>query len=270
MGKPDRHWAKRDDRKPYRLNPEEYLYVAEATARHYYKHRKQLPLDDLLQEAHIALLIGCQNYDPAKANGGVPQTYLIQCVRNHLRRWRARNHRVTRFAGTGATQFLFGNLAQKLRQGNLSRLGVLQAFQSAPMGARIARLSIEEAGRAIEWVLGKDESLEQPVHTRQNNYGRNTTLADTIPDEEAEVRFETFVDQEAWLAFCQELHKYFPEDRESAILHLRLLAEEPFTLEEIAELYEVSRERIRQIEARVLSRIRQLADARGLLQDPRT
>ena len=261
MVKPDRRFLHRDDKKPYVLDPSEYLYVAEATARVFARSYRKLPLEDLLQEAYLALLIGCQNYDPEKAQGGVPQTYLIQCVRGHLKRVRSTNHRIARFGGYHCTGRLYGTFAPIIHKRWVTPAEVQALFRK--LNPPVA-LSLEESQRAIDWVLGKDLSVDSSNHTKQTPYAREETLLDHIEDEAATEAVMGCVDRKAWEDFCAMLPDFFADERLLTILQQRILADQPLTLLEIGNEWGVSRERVRQLEAVLLRQIHKLADSLGL------
>lgn len=265
MARPDRRFLPRDDKKPYVLDPGEYLYVAEATARVFARSYRKLPLEDLLQEAYLALLVGCQNYDPAKAQGGVPQTYLIQCVRGHLKRVRSTNHRIARFGGYHCTGRLYGTIAPVIHKRLVPPAEVQALFRD--FNPPVA-LTLDESQRAIDWVLGRDLSLDSPSHTKQTPYAREEALLDQIEDEAATEAMVGWVDRKAWEDFCAMLPDFFSDERLVTILQRRVLGDPPATLSEIGDEWGVSRERVRQLESVLLRQIHKLADSLGLF-DPK-
>jgi RNA polymerase sigma-32 factor len=102
---------------------------------------------------------------------------------------------------------------------------------------------------------GAEMSLDAPV---EKDSGATTSHMDLLVDQH-----ENADEQLAREELLQLLKKRLPEfenllnDRERKLLHDRLLAEEPKTLQEVADLYGLTRERARQIEAKVISKLRE-------------
>lgn len=98
-----------------------------------------------------------------------------------------------------------------------------------------------------------DMSLDMPVGD-----DTDTTRLDFLPSLAPGVE-ETLSDNQISRILLENLKAIEPElnEKELAILHERLLSDSPVTLREIGERYGVTRERVRQIEARLLQKIRQ-------------
>jgi RNA polymerase sigma-32 factor len=108
--------------------------------------------------------------------------------------------------------------------------------------------------------LGGDQSINVPVRDDGEAGEWQDYLIDQSPSPEAIVveQDETERQRKALIAAIDVL-----DGRERNIFEARLLADEPQTLEELAATFKVSRERIRQIEARAFEKVRKAAKARA-------
>jgi len=102
-----------------------------------------------------------------------------------------------------------------------------------------------------------EESLENPV-TDDGKQTLGTTLSDegpSIDDKLAESEFQDLINQKLKV-FRQRLVEA-KSDKELFILEHRLLTEKPMTLQEVGEKFNISRERIRQLEVRLLRKLKE-------------
>lgn len=114
-------------------------------------------------------------------------------------------------------------------------------------------LSDYELGVLVNHTLHPDLSLDVPVHIVGDSPASVTLLIDTLVDESANEEHE---EHEYALDLERVLSQLEVTDpRERGILMTRTLSREPDSLDDLAERWEVSRERIRQVEARLIHRI---------------
>jgi len=120
-------------------------------------------------------------------------------------------------------------------------------------------ISLEKVER-VQKVIIRSTSMDTPIGEEEDSY-----LIELIENEKATCPFEEvnlkYLKQE-----IEELIKQVKDDREREILKLRFGTEDGWdcTLQEIGERYGVTRERIRQIEAKVLSQLREIAKQKKL------
>ena len=201
---------------------------------------------DLIQEGNVGLMQAVKRFDPYQ--GVKLSSYAAYWIRAYVLKYLLDNIRLVRLGTTRAQRKLFFRLNKE------KRALEAQGFEVEPK--MIAeRLDVSEADvRDMEQRLGEsDLSLDAPApHTEGG-----AAFGDFLPGggESAE---ERVADGELRRVFLEKVHDFArgldPRDRQ--IVEQRILAEEPRTLQEMGTEFGVSRERVRQLEARVVSRLR--------------
>jgi RNA polymerase sigma-32 factor len=217
----------------------------------YRSHRDQLM--DLVQEGNAGLIRAAERFD---AERGVRfAAYAAWWIRAAILKSIVDNHRLVRIGTTAAQRRLFFQL-QRVR-------ARLAAEEGSAETERIAETigvkpeEVDEMARRLGW---SEASLEAPVAGDTERRLVDTLPADaTLMDEALEAKNIHGILQGELLTLSTKM-----SERERLILEERLLSDEPKTLVEIGEHFGVSRERIRQIEQNLLSRIRnRLTNALG-------
>ena len=203
---------------------------------------------DLVQEGNIGLMQAVKKYDPYR--GVKFSSYAAWWIRAYILKFILNNWRLVKIGTTQAQRKLFFNLRKEKEK--IEAMG----FEAGPK-LLAERLDVSEQDvREMEQRLGSPEvSLDAPL-THDDAGGR--TFLDLVPGAEktrpdAQVEGTEFSDllRQKLEEFAQTLR-----GREQTIFHDRLLADPPLTLQEIGERYGISRERARQLEKRLLDRLR--------------
>jgi RNA polymerase sigma-32 factor len=202
---------------------------------------------DLIQEGNVGLMEAVQRYDPYQ--GVKLSSYAIYWIRAYILKYILDNMRSVRLGTTRASRKLFFRLNKEKRE--LER----QGYEAEPK-LLAERLDVSEDDVIdMEARLSRpDLSIDAPVRSDETDgmtFG-DRLAATGISSEAAvgagELR-EVFLDR-------IEAFKETLDERDLRILEERILAEEPLTLAELGEAFDVSRERVRQLEARLVQRLR--------------
>ena len=202
---------------------------------------------DLIQEGNVGLLQAVRRYDPYQ--GVKLSSYAAYWIRAYILKYLLDNIRLVRLGTTRAQRKLFFRLNREKRE--LERLG----FEVEPR-LIAERLDVSEADvRDMEQRLSEsDLSLDAPV---QRGEGRSV-VGDFVPagGDSAE---QQVGDAELRRTFLEHVNAFTAglDERDRRIVEQRILAETPRTLQELGEEFGVSRERVRQLEARVVERLRE-------------
>ena len=205
---------------------------------------------DLVQEGNIGLMQAVKRYDPYR--GVKLSSYSAWWIRAYILRFILNNWRLVKLGTTQAQRKLFFNLRKK--RAELVSMGI------DPTNAEIAKqLNVPEADVAEMDVrlTSNEKSLDAPVGDAE---GRSIAKVDMMPSLEegpesmvADEELQTLL--KAKLASFRET--LVGKDKEIAIFDERLVAEDPLTLQELGDRFGISRERVRQLEQRLTSRLRE-------------
>ena len=208
-----------------------------------------LPVSDLISEANVGLMLAVKRFNPEK--GVRLATYAIWWIKATIQEYILRSWSLVKIGTTPAQKKLFFNL-RKLK----SRIAGAEEVNLAPEHVNLIAEKLKVAPREVIEMNGRmrgDVTLNLPLNREENGEEAQDLLIDAAPDPEGlfvanEDRCRT---QDALSAALGAL-----SPRERQILEDRFLREQPSTLDELAATFKVSRERIRQIEARALQKMK--------------
>jgi len=209
-----------------------------------------LPVSELISEGNIGLMQGVKKFDPER--GFRLATYAMWWIKASMQEFILRSWSLVKMGTTAAQKKLFFNLRRMKKN--------LDAYEDSDLHPDDVRKIATDLGVSEEEVvnmnrrmmLGGDASLNVSLREDGDGGQWQDILADdrplqdeTVADaEEASVRHALLV--EAMAALNQ---------RERDILTERRLTDDPKTLEELSQVYNVSRERVRQIEVRAFEKL---------------
>jgi RNA polymerase sigma-32 factor len=208
-----------------------------------------LPVSELISEGNIGLMQGVKKFDPDR--GFRLATYAMWWIRASMQEFILRSWSLVKIGTTAAQKKLFFNLRRMKNN--------LQAFEDGDLNQAALTKIATDLGVSEDEVnnmnrrmaMGGDTSLNVPM--REDGDGQwQDWLVDNEPLQDERVADE----QEGNLrhAMLSEAMSGLNE-REKHILAERRLSEEPKTLEELSQVYNVSRERVRQIEVRAFEKL---------------
>ncbi len=213
-------------------------------------HRNLL---DLIQEGNIGLMQAVRKYDPYR--GVKLSSYAAWWIRAYILKFILNNWRLVKIGTTQAQRKLFFNLRKEKER--LEQLGF------APEPALLAeRLDVRERDVIeMETRMGSPEaSFDAPLTSPDGEGSR--TRHDLVPGED-EARPDVRVEQSEFHKLLRDKLEAFAatlKGREETIFRERWLTDSPLTLQQIGDRYGVSRERARQLEKRMLTRLRKFLE----------
>lgn len=205
-------------------------------------------LIDLVQEGNVGLMHAVREFNPYKGVRLI--TYAVWWIRGYIREYLMRQYSLVRIGTTASQKKLFYQLQREKEQ--LEKMGYQQAIAQLSGRLGVSESEIQDMQKRLS---GRDVSLDQPV-----GEDGSTRLMDlqSTPDP---VQLDDQLEQKEELALLNEkIDRLRPSlnDREVFLLEARLLSDEPLTLQEIGDKYGVTREAVRQMEARLLEKLRQV------------
>ena len=213
--------------------------------------RAAFNLLDLIQEGNVGLMHAVQKYDPFR--GVKLSSYAAWWIRAYILRYLMDNWRMVKLGTTQAQRKLFFNL-RKEQEKMLS-----QGFEAAPR-LLAERLDVSEQDvREMDQRLGNDEfSIDAPVAGMDE--GRQTH-GDRLMQSGAPID-EQLADEELRRIFKEKLSEFgktLTAEKDRFLFEKRIAPpadKEPMTLQEVGDEWGVTRERARQLEARLTNRLR--------------
>ena len=202
---------------------------------------------DLIQEGNVGLMHAINKFDPAK---GIKFSYYATFwIRAYILKFIMDNWRLVKIGTTQDQRKLFYNL-NKEQQMLISHGFDPDAEMLANRLGVDKKLVIEMQQRLDT----TDMSLDSPVNTSEDG---GATHIDFVPSSEA-TPDENYAKLEISRIIKEKLKKIIPQlsEKEVYILENRILNDDPIPLREIGEKYNITRERVRQIETRLLKKIK--------------
>ena len=241
-----RRWRDSQDAEAARQLVASHLRLVIKLARGYAGYG--FPLSELVAEGNLGLTQALTKFDPDR--GFRFATYAMWWIRAAMQEHILHNWSMVKLGTTAAQKKLFFNL-RRLK----SRLGETGSGDLPPAAvASIARDLAVETGEVIEMnrrLAGGDASLNLRVG-EDGDHEWGDLLVDDRQDQERHVAESSEL---AWRHELLQSAMHVLNPRERHILTERKLKDEPATLEELAHVYGVSRERIRQIEVKAFERL---------------
>jgi RNA polymerase sigma-32 factor len=203
---------------------------------------------DLIQEGNIGLMKAVSKYDPSK--GAKLSYYASWWIKSYILKFILDNFRLIKIGTTAEQKKLFYNLMNEKER--FEKLGIKPDPKQISMNLGVSEKAVIEMDKRLG-SHGQEVSIDLPISRESDS----TTLGDTIAGEEG-----SFVDEISHaqdLEILQDKLKDFMttlKDRDQEIFKKRLLSEVQPSLQSIADDYGVSRERIRQIEERLLEKLK--------------
>ena len=241
-------WVDHDDRKSAHRLVTSHLRLAAKIALGYRGYG--LPINEVVSEANVGLMQAVKRFDPDK--GFRLATYAMWWIKASIQEYILRSWSLVKMGTTSAQKKLFFNLRKAK-----NRIGIMEDGELHPDNvksiAENLNVSQDEVISMNRRMGGGDASLNVLVNT--NNEGA-LEWQDWIEDEDSD-HASKFADKQELDSRRVLLKSALTSlnQRECEIITKRKLIDDPLTLEELSNEYNVSRERIRQIEVRAFEKL---------------
>ena len=223
-----------------------------------------LPMAEVISEGNVGLMQSVKKFDPDK--GFRLATYAMWWIRASIQEYILRSWSLVKLGTTAAQKKLFFNLRRMKGEIKALDSGQLRPEQVTHIATQLnvpEKDVISMNGR----MSGSDASLNAPMGAEGD-----MEWMDWLEDEDSN-QAQEFADNQEFDARMELLQEAMADlsEREQHILQERRLTDEPKTLEQLSEVYNVSRERIRQIEVRAFEKLQKamqkMAKEQGLPQN---
>ncbi|TKD50905.1 RNA polymerase sigma factor RpoH [Sphingomonas baiyangensis] len=208
-----------------------------------------LPVSELISEGNIGLMQGVKKFEPDR--GFRLATYAMWWIRASIQEFILRSWSLVKMGTTAAQKKLFFNLRRMKAKLDAFEDGDLRPEDVAKIAKDLGVTEDEVTSMNRRMAMGGDTSLNVPMREDSESQWQDW-LADEGPlqDERVADRQEADVRHDMLVEAMDDLN-----DREKHILTERRLTDDPKTLEELSQVYGVSRERVRQIEVRAFEKL---------------
>ncbi len=257
-------WADHGDKEAAHKMVTSHLRLAAKIAMGYRGYG--LPTAEVISEANVGLMQAVKRFDPER--GFRLATYAMWWIRAAIQEYILRSWSLVKMGTTASQKKLFFNLRKAK-----NRIGALEEGDMRPENVEVIARNLGVSENDVismnRRLSGGDASLNAPLKADGEGSAEwQDWLADDDADHASELaeRDELESRRELLLAAMDGLN-----DRERHILTERRLKDEPVTLEDLSKVYNVSRERVRQIEVRAFEKLqkkmRELAAEKGMIPE---
>jgi len=208
---------------------------------------------DLIQEGNVGLMQAVKKYDPYR--GVRFSSYAAWWIRAYIIRYIMNNTRMVKIGTTQAQRTLYFQLGKERER--LRKMGIEPDSKAIAKSLKVKESEVDEMTMRLST---GDLSLE----ARRGQDG-DFSLYDTLPALEPDTE-STVADAETKTLYLEQLSKFVAtlSDRDRKIFTMRWMRDDPLTLQEVGEKLGITRERVRQLEARIIKNLRVHLEEEGL------
>ena len=208
-----------------------------------------LPVNDLVQEGHIGLMQAMAKFEPSRDIRF--STYASWWIRSAIQDYVLKNWSIVRTGTTASQKALFFSLRRlKLELSKYSK----NEEEIRSEVAKKLNIKVTDVENMENRFIHEDKSLNAKVSDDYNQEFGNFIVDENCLDEGDIVNKLDLARKRSW--FKKAMREL--GIRESQIIALRHLSDDPLTLEKLGELFKISKERVRQIENRAIKKLKSL------------
>ena len=207
-----------------------------------------LPVSELISEGNIGLMQAVKKFDPDK--GFRLATYAMWWIKASIQEYVLRSWSLVKMGTTTAQKKLFFNLKKLKNQIAPGQEGDLKNEQVQEISKRLD-VNSQEVINMNRRMMGQEKSLNDPIKHGESDEWQDWLVDDSLDQELVISQKQEYEDKKELLKNAMQILN----DREKEIINARRLSENPKTLEELSKKYNISRERIRQIETKAFEKL---------------
>jgi RNA polymerase sigma-32 factor len=207
-----------------------------------------LPVNELISEGNIGLMQAVKKFDPER--GFRLATYAMWWIKAAIQEYVLKSWSLVKMGTTTAQKKLFFNLKKLKNQIAPNQSGDLRNEHVEEISKRL-NVESHEVVNMNRRLMGHEKSLNDPIKAGETNEWQDWLVDDHLDQELIMSQKQEFDDKKELLYESMSILN----DREKEILEARRLTENPKTLEELSQKYNISRERIRQIETKAFEKL---------------
>ena len=204
---------------------------------------------DVIQEGNVGLMHAVKEYNPYK--GARLITYAVWWIRGYIQEYLMRQFSMVRIGTTANQRKLFYQLQrQKLE------LEKMTSPENLTLLSHKLGIPEDEINEMAKRLSSRDVSLDKPAHSENESA---TPLSNLLRKEDGSLPLDEQLALEEQIALLRNAVDSIRKDlteKETILLEERILSDEPLTLQEIGDKYKISREAVRQTEARLMKKIK--------------
>ena len=207
-----------------------------------------LPVNELISEGNLGLMQAVKKFDPDK--GFRLATYAMWWIKAAIQEYVLRSWSLVKMGTTTAQKKLFFNLKKIKNQIAPGQEGDLKQEQVKEISKRLD-VESHEVVNMNRRMMGQEKSLNDPIKSGEADEWQDWLVDDNLDQELMVSQKQEYEDKKDLLYNSIKILN----DREKAIIEARRLTENPRTLEELSKKYNISRERVRQIETKAFEKL---------------
>jgi RNA polymerase sigma-32 factor len=207
-----------------------------------------LPLSELISEGNVGMMQAVKRFDPER--GFRLATYAMWWIRAAIQEYILHSWSLVKMGTTAAQKKLFFNLRKLKGQMQAIEEGDLQPEQVAKIAETLA-VPEDDVVQMNRRLAAPDHSLNAPLRIDGDGEWQDWLVDETDSQETLLAESEELGKRRVLLTNAMKTLN----ERERHILQERRLQENPTTLEELSQVYNISRERVRQIEVRAFEKL---------------
>ena len=207
-----------------------------------------LPVNELISEGNLGLMQAVKKFDPDK--GFRLATYAMWWIKAAIQEYVLRSWSLVKMGTTTAQKKLFFNLKKIKNQIAPGQDGDLKDEQVDEISKRLD-VDSHEVVNMNRRMMGQEKSLNDPIKSGETDEWQDWLVDESLDQELLISQKQEYDDKKELLNSAMLILN----DREKEIIKARRLSEVPKTLEELSKKYNISRERIRQIETKAFEKL---------------